>query len=106
MLITRFLHDDGIGEIEDYMPVGMEPNTSPDQLIRRVRVVRGKVSFQLQCSPAFDYARVATPRFIWASTAPASTVPSMSLGLASSVPLRRTAAGVTSEFTLGEGEPT
>src|SRR3954451_14843756 len=29
VLITRFLHADGIGEIEDYMPVG------GDQLIRR-----------------------------------------------------------------------
>ena len=30
---------------------------SHDQLVRRVRVVRGKVSFHLECSPAFDYAR-------------------------------------------------
>src|ERR1700736_6730022 len=42
ILITRFLHADGIGEIEDYMPVGAV-GVSPDQLVRRVRVVRGKV---------------------------------------------------------------
>src|SRR4026208_570793 len=58
ILITRFLHGDGIGEIEDYMPVGATA-TSIAQLVRRVRVVRGKVSFHLECSPAFDYARVA-----------------------------------------------
>src|SRR3977135_3394166 len=58
ILITRFLHADGIGEIEDYMPVGAVGG-SPDQLIRRVRVVRGKVSFHLECSPAFDYGRAS-----------------------------------------------
>src|SRR5258707_14916126 len=43
VLITRFLDPDGIGEIEDYMPVGVVGG-SVDQLVRRVRVVRGKVS--------------------------------------------------------------
>src|SRR5579872_6366532 len=57
ILITRFLHADGIGEIEDYMPVGV-PGGSSDQLVRRVRAVRGQVSFHLECQPAFDYARV------------------------------------------------
>ena len=56
ILITRFLHGDGIGEIEDYMPVGVV-GASSNQLVRRVRVVRGQVSFRLECSPAFDYAR-------------------------------------------------
>src|SRR5947199_1772015 len=56
ILITRFLHEDGIGELEDYMPVGAAGRL-PDELIRRVRVVRGKVTFHLECSPAFDYAR-------------------------------------------------
>ena len=45
----------------------------PDELIRRVRVVRGQLPFHLECRPAFDYARAAheTPRR--PSTAPAST---------------------------------
>ena len=43
VLITRFLHPDGIAEVEDYMPVG--PGAGPDaQLVRRVRVVRGPVA--------------------------------------------------------------
>lgn len=58
VLITRFLHVDGIGEIEDYMPVHAS-GTVPDELVRRVRVVRGRVSFHLECRPAFDYARAA-----------------------------------------------
>ena len=31
----------------------------PDELVRRVRVVRGRVAFRLECRPAFDYARAA-----------------------------------------------
>ena len=56
ILITRFLHEDGIGEIEDYMPI-YASGTVPDELVRRVRVVRGRVAFHLDCRPAFDYAR-------------------------------------------------
>lgn len=57
ILITRFLHADGIGEIADYMPVG-GPGISPtDQLVRRVRVVNGRMPFRIECRPAFDYAR-------------------------------------------------
>ena len=56
ILITRFLHDEGVGEIEDYMPV-RGVGAVPEELIRRVRVVRGRVPFRLECRPAFDYAR-------------------------------------------------
>src|ERR1700756_1249397 len=58
ILVTRFLHDDGVGEVEDYMPVG-GTGAVPDELIRRVRVVRGRLPFHLECRPAFDYARAA-----------------------------------------------
>src|SRR6201997_809166 len=58
VLITRFLHNDGVGEIEDYMPVG-GAGAAPEELIRRVRVVHGKMPFRLECRPAFDYARAA-----------------------------------------------
>src|SRR6201997_3181971 len=43
ILITRFLHDDGVAELEDYMPLG-GTRAVPDELIRRVKVVRGKVN--------------------------------------------------------------
>ena len=102
ILITRFLHADGIGEIEDYMPVG-DVGASPDQLIRRVRVVRGKVSFHLECSPAFDYAR-APPEIHLGEHGAHFEGPDLTLGLASSVPLHRIAGGVVTDFTLGEGE--
>jgi GH15 family glucan-1,4-alpha-glucosidase len=102
ILITRFLHADGIGEIEDYMPVGVA-GISPEQLVRRVRVVRGKVSFHLECSPAFDYAR-APPRIHLDEHGCRFEGSGLLLGLASSVPLNRITGGVVTDFTLGEGE--
>ena len=86
ILITRFLHADGIGEIEDYMPVGTAGATA-DQLVRRVRVVRGKMSFQLQCSPAFDYARAA-PGIRLTEHGAIFAGPDLTLGLASPRPLQ------------------
>jgi GH15 family glucan-1,4-alpha-glucosidase len=51
VLVTRFLHPDGIGEVEDYMPVGGASGAAADQLVRRVRVVRGRMPFRLECRP-------------------------------------------------------
>src|SRR5262245_36287523 len=45
ILVTRFLHDEGVGEIEDYMPV-RGAGAAPEELIRRVRVVRGRILFR------------------------------------------------------------
>jgi GH15 family glucan-1,4-alpha-glucosidase len=58
ILITRFLTPDGVGEVEDFMPVATAGEREHRQrLVRRVVAVRGQVPFQLECSPRFDYAR-------------------------------------------------
>jgi GH15 family glucan-1,4-alpha-glucosidase len=103
ILITRFLHEDGVGEVEDYMPLG-GAGAVPDELIRRVRVVRGKVSFHLECRPAFDYARATHQLHIGAHGARFDDGRGLSLGLATPVPLQRDSNGVVADFTLGEGE--
>ena len=102
ILITRFLHTDGVGEVEDYMPVG-GAGTVPDELIRRVRVVRGRLPFRLECRPAFDYARGAHQIHI-AGAGARFDGPRLSLGLAAPVPLQPDGDGVVADFTLGEGE--
>ncbi|MFJ9344715.1 glycoside hydrolase family 15 protein [Streptomyces sp. NPDC101733] len=58
VLVTRFLTPDGIGEVVDFMPV-QEPRTVTDrhQVVRLMRVVRGRVDFALECRPRFDYGR-------------------------------------------------
>jgi GH15 family glucan-1,4-alpha-glucosidase len=61
VLITRFFSPDGVGEIIDYMPVGIPENGHGyHQVIRRARVVRGEMGFRMECSPAFDYALNST----------------------------------------------
>jgi GH15 family glucan-1,4-alpha-glucosidase len=102
ILVTRFLHDEGVGEIEDYMPVGGACAVS-QELIRRVRVVRGRIPFRLECRPAFDYARASHQTYL-AEHGARFDGPGMSLGLAAPVPLRLDGDGVLADFTLDEGE--
>jgi GH15 family glucan-1,4-alpha-glucosidase len=102
ILVSRFLHADGVGEVEDYMPDG-GTRPVPDELVRRVRVVRGRIPFHLECRPAFAYALAAHETHIGKHGARFDG-PELSLGLASPVPLHRDGTGVKADFTLGEGD--
>src|SRR4051794_16082326 len=105
VLVTRFLSDGGVGEIEDFMPVGARgTNEWRDHLIRRVRVVRGQVNFALRCHPAFDYARAGHETAITAGKGADFHSQALSLRLATEIPLRADGHGVAAEFTLREGE--
>ena len=59
ILITRYLTEDGVGEVVDFMPVrqGSQP-TDNHQLVRLIRCVRGAMTFQFDLAPRFDYGRV------------------------------------------------
>jgi GH15 family glucan-1,4-alpha-glucosidase len=105
ILITRFMHADGIGEIADYMPVGDSEDSTNVQLVRRVRVVHGRMPFRMECRPAFDYARAPHRTFLNQHGARFDG-PGISLGLAAATELRRHGDGVVSDFVLGEGETT
>src|SRR3954470_9504095 len=59
ILITRFLSPDGVGEVIDFMPVIEGDATARHRLVRMVRVVRGEMTFVLDCQPRFDYGRLA-----------------------------------------------
>jgi GH15 family glucan-1,4-alpha-glucosidase len=102
ILVTRFLHDDGVGEVEDYMPVRGASAVSAE-LIRRVRVVRGRVPFHLECRPAFDYARAGHQTQIVKHGARFDG-PGLSLSLSTLLPLQLDGSGVVADFTLDEGE--
>ncbi|AMV22028.1 glycoside hydrolase family 15 protein [Planctomyces sp. SH-PL14] len=105
VLVTRFLHPDGIAELEDYMPVGGDPQSSgqADQLIRRVRAVRGHMTLRMECTPAFDYARAAATIHLTDHGACFEGA-GLTIGLSSSVPLKRCDGGVTAEFDVHEGD--
>jgi GH15 family glucan-1,4-alpha-glucosidase len=58
ILLTRFLAEEGVAELTDYMPVG-SIREQPSEIIRTVSVIRGNVHFTMRCEPRFDYARSA-----------------------------------------------
>jgi GH15 family glucan-1,4-alpha-glucosidase len=56
VLLTRFLSPEGVAEVLDFMPIEDKRETRHD-LVREVRVIRGKMTIEVDCRPAFDYAR-------------------------------------------------
>ncbi len=57
ILITRFLTEDGVGEIVDFMPPSGNEATDNHRLARMLRCVRGAMTFELDIAPRFDYGR-------------------------------------------------
>ena len=98
ILVTRFLSPEGVAELIDFMPVGGE-----QQLVRRVRCVRGEVTFRALCQPAFNYARDPHVAELTAEGAVFRTT-HFSLALATLLPLQLEGAGVCTDFSLREGE--
>lgn len=103
VLVTRFLSADGIGEVQDFMPVGPDHAGQVPQLVRRVRVSTGELSFVMKCDPAFDYARADHHTTIDQRGCVFES-PQMNLILESDVPLERTSRGASCRFRLKQGE--
>lgn len=105
ILITRFLSVDGIADIEDFMPVGVAPDSTwSHHLYRRIRCVRGSMRLSVACRPAFDYGRKPHTTRIEANGALFIT-DDLVFALSTTVPLRQEDKdGVAAEFTLKEGE--
>lgn len=55
ILLTRFMGDQGIADISDFM--AMQHLGHRHNLVRRVKVVRGALEFRMECAPKFDYGR-------------------------------------------------
>lgn len=53
ILLTRFLSDEGVAEISDFMPVSGHCH----DIVRRAKTVRGEIRYRMICAPAFDYGR-------------------------------------------------
>ena len=104
VLITRFLSPDGVGEVSDFMPVGLSKGDAGyHTLIRSVHVARGSMCFRVECHPAFNYARDRHTISISPEGARFDS-PHLSLWLSSSMPLSRQGNMVTGTFTLHPGE--
>jgi GH15 family glucan-1,4-alpha-glucosidase len=104
VLLTRFLADQGVAEISDFMPI-LELGHS-HAVVRRVKTVRGVVPYRMVCAPRFDYARAehrVEPKereVLFLSGAKDGC----SFRLRSSVPLRINGPDAVAEFTLRANE--
>jgi GH15 family glucan-1,4-alpha-glucosidase len=57
-LITRFFTESGVGEVVDFMPPLGPVATDNHRLVRMLRCVRGRMSFEVEVAPRFDYGRM------------------------------------------------
>ncbi|WIG94121.1 glycoside hydrolase family 15 protein [Myxococcus sp. SDU36] len=104
VLVTRFYTPDGVGELVDFMPMAGKKGVKEErELLRRVRVVRGEMTFRMECFPAFNYARDPHETKLIRSGATFSSQ-TLQLTVSSSVPLRKAERGVTASFTLHENQ--
>ncbi|WOX14699.1 glycoside hydrolase family 15 protein [Streptomyces sp. N50] len=104
VLITRFYTEEGVGEVQDFMPVTGESDASArHRLIRRVLCVRGSVPFRTRVAPRFDYgASPHTARMVGDVALFESA--ERSLALTATVPLECDDVDVWADFKLDEGE--
>jgi GH15 family glucan-1,4-alpha-glucosidase len=104
ILVTRFLSPSGVSEVIDFMPVGLtEQDRGYRWLVRRVRMVRRSMPFQMECYPAFNYARDRHKTTLTPEGAVFES-PDLRLNLITNVPLEQDDRGVSARFTLNEGE--
>src|ERR1700756_1544242 len=50
ILITRFLAEEGVTELTDFMPIESSAE-QPNEIVRMVTVIRGTVRFTMRCEP-------------------------------------------------------
>ena len=104
VLITRFLTPDGVGEVEDFMPIGRSSTERlRHRLVRRVMVVRGEMPFTVQACPRFDYGR-AEHTMLHSPGGAVFTSGAERIGLACSRPLDADGDDLRGTFMLAQGE--
>jgi GH15 family glucan-1,4-alpha-glucosidase len=104
VLVTRFHTAGGVGQVTDYMPVGVPKDCQGYRwLVREARVLRGVVPFRLECRPAPNYGRDELE-----ALAVPSGVAFISKGaryaLDSRLPIQVQGGAARATFTLGEEE--
>ncbi|MFD5373241.1 glycoside hydrolase family 15 protein [Streptomyces griseoincarnatus] len=104
VLITRYFTEDGVGEVQDFMPVsGESAAEGRHRLIRRVLCVRGSLPFRALVAPRFGYAALPHTLRVTGDVAVFES-DALDLALTATVPLEQDGVDVRSEFKLAEGE--
>ncbi|MFH8217948.1 glycoside hydrolase family 15 protein [Streptomyces sp. NPDC018057] len=104
VLITRFFTEDGVGEVQDFMPVcGDDGEAERHRLIRRTVCVRGTVRFRARVAPRFGYG--ADPHTVRVQGHLALFESAhLALALTATAPLETEGPDVRADFKLTEGE--
>lgn len=103
VLLTRFLASEGMAEVLDFMPI-LSDARDRHRLVRNVRVIRGEMTFDADCKPAFDYARKAHSVSVGKRGAVFASEDTC-LGLATDTRLEEgPGRSARTRFTLREGE--
>jgi GH15 family glucan-1,4-alpha-glucosidase len=103
ILLTRFLGHDGVAEVSDFM--AMEQLGNSQNLVRRLKVIRGEIRFRMSCAPKFDYGRAQ--HRIEKKPHEILFVPRgqlSALRLRSSVPMKSENGSAVTEVTLHAGQ--
>jgi pentatricopeptide repeat protein len=106
VLLTRFLHQDGVAELTDFMPIECDdPGACPKrhQIVRMLSVVRGRIRFRLECRPAFNFGR-DQHEIVLRPQGALFRSPSMVVGLVSPIPITIAEGAGVAEFTLAAGQ--
>ena len=104
VLVTRFFTEEGVGEVQDFMPItGDAGEVSRHRLIRRVLCVRGSVPFRARVAPRFDYARQPHTARRQADQIVFESA-DLALALTATVTVEHGAQDATASFKLLEGE--
>ncbi len=104
ILVTRFLTEEGVAEVHDFMPV-LKPH-DPDhrqRIVRRVTAVRGTTRLRMELAARPDYGRV-TPDVELVGTDALLTGGGLRLGVASTVDLTTEGGTVHADLTLRAGQ--
>ena len=104
VLITRYLTEEGVGEVQDFMPIehGRE-RVHRHRLIRRVIGVRGRMHFRLCAQPRFNYGRDDHEMFFYENGVIFRS-PGICMALETPLELKPDGRGVQCQFTLEPGE--
>jgi GH15 family glucan-1,4-alpha-glucosidase len=109
ILLTRFLSDQGVAEVTDFMPVVEHESADKpyfSQIVRILRVVGGDVDFKVRCAPRFNYARSAhgMEHIDGSVIFHPDEKGCPDLSLSATVPLKMDGDAVTAQFSLKSGE--
>jgi GH15 family glucan-1,4-alpha-glucosidase len=103
VLITRFLTPDGVGEVQDFMPIQRGAAAHRHRLIRRVLGVRGELRFRVDVQPRFNYGR-DPHNVVFHENGVVFKSAGLTIALESQIPLHYAEPGAYCEFSVRPGE--